>query len=65
MIIEVEGVANREAAEKLVGKEVVYDTGKNKISGKIASAHGNKGAVLAIFQRGLPGQSIAKKVVIN
>ncbi len=65
MIIAVEGVDSREKAEKFVGKAVVYDTGKKKINGKIASAHGNKGAVRAIFETGMPGQSIGQSVIIN
>lgn len=48
----------REEAEKFIGKEVVWTSpaGK-KIKGKIASAHGNKGLVRAIFEKGLPGQA--------
>ena len=48
----------REEAEKFVGKEVIWTSpaGK-KITGKISSAHGNKGMVRAIFERGLPGQA--------
>jgi len=48
----------REEAEKFVGKEVEWTSpaGK-KIKGKISSAHGNKGLVRAIFEKGLPGQA--------
>jgi len=52
---------NREEAEKFVGKEVVWvSKGKDKkeIKGKISSAHGNKGLVRAIFEKGLPGQAV-------
>ena len=51
-------VKNREEASKFVGKEVVWTSpaGK-KITGKINSAHGNKGLVRAIFEKGLPGQA--------
>lgn len=65
MIIAVEGVDSREKAEPLVGKSVAYDTGKRDIMGKIASAHGNSGAVRAIFETGMPGQSIGKSVIIK
>jgi len=52
------GTTNREEAGKFVGKDVVWTSpaGK-KIKGKISSAHGNKGIVRAIFEKGLPGQA--------
>lgn len=64
MLIEVKGVDSREKASKLVGKKVTYDTGKNTLTGKIASAHGNSGVVRVIFERGMPGQSIGQSVTI-
>ncbi|MBD3204478.1 50S ribosomal protein L35ae [Candidatus Woesearchaeota archaeon] len=66
-VIIVEKVKNREDAEKLVGKKVEWIApGKNKtkISGKISSAHGNKGAVRALFETGIPGQALGKQVDI-
>mgnify|MGYP006305385169 CR=1 FL=1 len=66
MIIVSDEFENREKAEKLVGKQVVFKTEANKeISGKVASAHGNKGAVRVIFEKGMPGQSVGKKVEIK
>jgi large subunit ribosomal protein L35Ae len=65
MVIMVEGVDSKEKAEKLVGKKVVYNTGKKDITGKISAAHGNSGAVRAIFETGMPGQAISKKVKIE
>lgn len=49
---------SREEASKFVGKQVTWTSpaGK-KIVGKISSAHGNKGLVRAIFEKGLPGQA--------
>lgn len=65
MILKVAGVITRADAEKLVGKTVTWtSSGKNEIKGKIAAAHGNSGAVRAIFERGMPGQSQATKVVV-
>ncbi len=60
------GVKNREEAEKFVGKEVVWTSpaGK-KIKGKISSAHGNKGLVRAIFEKGLPGQARNEEVGVE
>lgn len=66
MIIMVEGVESKEKATEIVGKEVVFTTTGNKeMLGKIAAAHGNKGAVRAIFERGMPGQAIGKSVSIK
>jgi len=68
MIIGVEGVDNREKAEKLVGKIVSwFSPGKEKkeIKGEVRAAHGNSGAVRVIFETGMPGQSIGNKVKFN
>ena len=37
----------------------------NKIVGKISKAHGNGGAVLARFDKGLPGQAVGTEVDIS
>lgn len=65
MIILVDGIKNREETKPLIGKSVKWksETGKEFV-GKIASAHGNKGALRAIFEKGLPGQSLGHKVDI-
>ena len=66
MIIRVPSVNSKDAANKLVGKDISWESpGKKVINGKISSAHGNSGCVRAIFEKGLPGQSIGKKVKIN
>ena len=66
MIISVKGIENKEKAASLVGKPVVYTTEAGKeIKGKVASTHGTKGAVRAIFEKGMPGQSLGKKVKIE
>jgi large subunit ribosomal protein L35Ae len=67
-LIEIEGTKTREEASKLVGKTVTWTSpGKlaKKITGKISSAHGNKGVVRAIFEKGLPGQAIGTEVQLN
>ena len=65
-LIEIEGSDSREKATKYVGKEVVWTSpAKLQIKGKIASAHGNKGVVRAIFEKGLPGQAIGNEVAIK
>ena len=69
IIIIVDGVHSKDKAVALVGKAVAWHNpeGKNKIiiSGKVAAAHGSKGAIRAIFERGLPGQSIGTDVEIQ
>ena len=60
------GLAKREEAVKLVGKTVVFTTpAKKEIKGKVASAHGNKGALRVIFEKAMPGQAISQKVEIQ
>ena len=60
------GMKNREEANKLEGKEVIWtSTAGNKIKGKISAPHGNKGLVRAIFEKGLPGQALATEVEIK
>jgi len=66
MIIIVEGVDSKEKAEKLVGKPVVWKSPAGKeLKGEVKSAHGAKGAIRAIFETGMPGQSVGKAVSIN
>lgn len=64
-LIEIEGSDSRDKAKKFVGKQVVWTSpAKLEIKGKIAAAHGNKGVVRAIFEKGLPGQAIGTEVKI-
>jgi large subunit ribosomal protein L35Ae len=65
MIIKPENTANKEEAAKLVGKKVLYNTGKKDMTGNVASAHGNSGAIRVIFETGMPGQAIGQKVKIE
>lgn len=65
-LIEVEGVSNKEGAVKLIGKEVVWKSPAGKeIRGKVSGAHGIKGIVRAIFEKGLPGQAITTEVEVK
>lgn len=64
-LIEV-NAKDREEAEKFVGKEVVWTSKSGKkIKGKISGAHGGKGLVRAIFEKGLPGQALTNEVEIK
>ena len=65
-LIEVEGIKTRKEAGKFVGKEVIWKSPAGKlIKGKLSSAHGNKGVVRAIFEKGLPGQAVTTEVEIK
>ena len=65
-LIEIEGISDKEKAGKFVGKAVLWKSPAGKIiNGKIASTHGNKGIVRAIFEKGLPGQALTTKVEIG
>lgn len=60
------GFTSREEAKKMAGKEVEWKSSAGKvISGKISDAHGNKGLVRAIFEKGLPGQAITTEVEVE
>jgi len=67
-LLEIEGTDSREKAEKFVGKSVEWKSpGKTPkvISGKVASAHGNKGVLRVIFEIGLPGQAIGTEAEVK
>ena len=60
------GVTSRDEAKKMAGKSVSWKSPAGKIiQGKITDAHGNKGLVRAIFERGLPGQAITTDIEVQ
>lgn len=66
MVVVVSDIDSKDKADKLVGKKVVYKTESGKeIGGEIRSSHGNKGALRVLFETGMPGQAIGKKVNIQ
>ncbi len=66
MIIKIDGIKKRDQAKTLLGKGVVWKSPAGKeIKGRISNMHGNNGCVRAIFEKGMPGQSIAQKVEIE
>ena len=66
MLIEVEGTDSKEKASKLIGKSVEWKSPAGKvIKGKISGTHGVKGVMRAIFEKGLPGQSVTTEVKIE
>ncbi|NTV23786.1 MAG: 50S ribosomal protein L35ae [Nanoarchaeota archaeon] len=68
VLIKVASVDNKEKAEKLVGKQVVWNApgkAKKALKGKISAVHGRNGTVRAIFETGVPGQAVTQKVMIE
>lgn len=60
------GAKDRAEAKKLAGKTVEWKSTSGKIiKGKISDAHGTKGLVRAIFERGLPGQAINTEIEVK
>lgn len=60
------GAKSRDEAKKLAGKAVEWKSPSGKIiKGKVSDAHGNKGLVRAIFERGLPGQALTTEVEVK
>jgi len=66
MIVQVEGVDNKEKATELLKKEVVWkSTSGKEIKGYVSTPHGNKGLLRIVFESGMPGQAINTEVTIN
>lgn len=60
------GFTKRDEAKKMAGKEVSWKSPSGKIiKGKISDAHGNKGLVRAIFEKGLPGQAMTNEIEVK
>ncbi|MFH1256498.1 MAG: 50S ribosomal protein L35ae [Candidatus Diapherotrites archaeon] len=65
VVIEIDGVDSKAKASTLVGKKVEWKSpADKKLSGKITSAHGAKGAVKARFVKALPGMALGSVVSI-
>lgn len=66
MILQFHGVSNAEKASALIGKDIVFKTqAGNQIKGAISAIHGRNGALRAIFEKGMPGQSLGKEVTVQ
>jgi len=66
MILKIDSIDAREKAKGLVGKDVVWKSPAGKeLHGKIRAPHGNKGCVRVLFDTGMPGQALGKKVEIK
>ncbi|MBI2667940.1 50S ribosomal protein L35ae [Candidatus Woesearchaeota archaeon] len=66
MIIKVNSIDNKTKANQFLNKNVVWKSPKGKeIKGQIVKEHGNKGALRAIFEKGMPGQSVGTEVEVE
>jgi len=66
MVVLAENTDSKEKASKLIGKTVIWASpAKKEIRGKITAVHGRKGAVRALFEKGMPGQAVGSKVRIE
>jgi large subunit ribosomal protein L35Ae len=66
MIIVMKDCTDKETAQKMVGKTVVWKTPAGKeIKGEVRAAHGNKGALRVLFEKGMPGQAVGTRVEIK
>ncbi|MFC1801038.1 50S ribosomal protein L35ae [Nanoarchaeota archaeon] len=68
MIVMISDVDDKKKAIELIGKKAVWVApGKDKkeLVGVVNAAHGSKGYVRVVFERGMPGQAIGSKVRIE
>ncbi len=68
VVLKAEGISDKEAASKLVGKKVSFacsGSSAKTIAGEVTAPHGNSGALRARFERGLPGQAIGTSIDIK
>jgi large subunit ribosomal protein L35Ae len=61
-IIHFPHVTSFSEANRLIGRKVSWQCGKNKIIGKIVDVHGKKGLVRVRFRKGVPGQALGTTV---
>ena len=65
-ILSLDGVTDKAKAQEYVGKKVLWKTPSGKeVAGKVTNTHGNGGALLARFDKGLPGQALGSMVSIE
>lgn len=64
-ILQPEKSNSKEDAAKLLGKKVEWTTSSGKkLVGEVTRVHGNSGAVVARFEKGLPGQALGTEIEI-
>lgn len=65
LVVMIDEVKTKDDAKKLMKKKVEWTTPSGKkITGEVSKVHGNKGAVLVKFEKGLPGQALGTDVEV-
>ena len=65
LVVTVLGIDTKDKAHKFVGKNATLSTGKQNIIGKVSGIHGNTGALRILFLKGIPGQMLGSKLLIE
>ncbi|PIN98897.1 MAG: 50S ribosomal protein L35ae [Candidatus Diapherotrites archaeon CG10_big_fil_rev_8_21_14_0_10_31_34] len=61
-----DSVNTKAKASALIGNKAEWKTTSGKIiKGKITRVHGNKGAVIARMEKGLPGTAVGTKITVK
>ena len=61
-LIEFTNMDSTTKAGRIVGRRVVWKSGKSKLVGRIIGFHGKNGVVKVKFTKGVPGQAIGTNV---
>ncbi len=65
-VLVADSVDSKAKGSALIGKKVEWTTKSGKkIQGKISRIHGNKGAVIARMEKGLPGTAVGTDITIK
>ncbi len=64
-VVRIEGVSDRDEASAYLGRRVEWVSPKGeRFVGSVARLHGNNGAVVVRFRKGLPGTALGTRVAI-
>ena len=61
-LIEFGQTSSEAPKESLIGKKVLWKSGKSEFRGSIVGFHGKNGVVRVKFKKGLPGQALGDRV---
>ena len=64
-LIETKEIKSKADTSKMLGKKVSLPTKNSAITGKIVSAHGNKGVMRVIFKKAISKDMFGKQVEIS
>lgn len=66
MILKIPDVNTRSDAKKMLNKNVIWKSPAGKeIKGTLTNLHGNSGCLRIQFEKGMPGQAVGTKVLIQ